>query len=68
VAQVGCVEELLKALQILRDVEPIGEGVVDVDGDWHGAAAVCLGDLAEGDPRLRVAPAEVSRVRDGREV
>jgi hypothetical protein len=43
------VQELLEALEKLAEMEAVDEGVVDVDGDGHGAGAVVLGHLAEGD-------------------
>lgn len=39
-----------------------------VDRYWHGAAAVCLSNFAEGDSGRGVGAGEVSRMRDGGEV
>jgi hypothetical protein len=42
--------------------------MVYVDRYWHGAAAVCLSNFAEGDARRGVFVGEVARMRDGCEV
>jgi len=59
---------VLEVLDELGYVEAVGEGVVGVDGDGHGVAAVALGDLAEGDLGGGVLRGEVSGVVDGGEV
>lgn len=39
----------LEVFDELGDVEAVSKGVMDVDGDGHGAAVIGFGDFAEGN-------------------
>lgn len=52
----------------LRDVQPVSQRVVRMNGHRHRAASFGLGDLAKGDPRDRILGVKAPGMRNGREI
>ncbi len=58
------IERSLKMVEILCDVQAIGESVMDMNRDGHGAAHALFGDLAKRDSGRGIGLLELPRMRD----
>jgi hypothetical protein len=51
---IRCIQEFLKMVNELGDMQPVGERMVHMDRYRHGAATACIGNLAKRYPWCRI--------------